>query len=543
MAFNVADRVRETSTTTGTGTLSLGGAASGYQTFVAGIGSGNNTYYCITDGTAWEIGIGTVTSGTPSTLSRDTVLTSSAGGTTKVNWAAGTRDVFCTLPADKVISPEYGLPAGTAALPALAFNGDTNTGLYQPAADQIAVTAGGSLAVLWNSSDQYLAGGLGTAALPIFSFNGDPNTGIYSPAADQVGITTAGVVAAIINASNQYLSGSLGTAALPIFSFNGDPNTGIYSPAADQVGITTAGVVAAIINASNQYLSGSLGTAALPIFSFNGDPNTGIYSPAADQLAVTTGGAAKAVWNSSSQYLSGGLGTNALPIFSFMSDPNTGMYSAGADTLNFATGGVSRITIDSGGVVLFDGGPSGATFGAGNAGSGFEVRSASGAACMTFHRPSLYAIKIGLDTDNVFKIGSYSAAYTLNYNGANGALAISGQFKSGGAIISGTSISATTDIGAAAGVYAGAGMWIAGNPVGHAGSSVGDIGTYAMFVIAGGGGTTPGTLVAGSSLRYSNAWGTKPSVITAVGTWRIMGYIQNADETDGDSATICLRVA
>ena len=494
MAFNVADRVRETSTTTGTGTLSLGGAASGYQTFVAGIGSGNNTYYCITDGTAWEIGIGTVTSGTPSTLSRDTVLTSSAGGTTKVNWAAGTRDVFCTLPADKVISPEYGLPAGTAALPALAFNGDTNTGLYQPAADQIAVTAGGSLAVLWNSSDQYLAGGLGTAALPIFSFNGDPNTGIYSPAADQVGITTAGVVAAIINASNQYLAGSLGTAALPIFSFNGDPNTGIYSPAADQ-------------------------------------------------LAVTTGGAAKAVWNSSSQYLSGGLGTNALPIFSFMSDPNTGMYSAGADTLNFATGGVSRITIDSGGVVLFDGGPSGATFGAGNAGSGFEVRSASGAACMTFHRPSLYAIKIGLDTDNVFKIGSYSAAYTLNYNGANGALAISGQFKSGGAIISGTSISATTDIGAAAGVYAGAGMWIAGNPVGHAGSSVGDIGTYAMFVIAGGGGTTPGTLVAGSSLRYSNAWGTKPSVITAVGTWRIMGYIQNADETDGDSATICLRVA
>ncbi|UJM15221.1 hypothetical protein [Pseudomonas juntendi] len=541
MAFNVADRVRETSTTTGTGTLSLGGAASGYQTFVAGIGSGNNTYYCITDGTAWEIGIGTVTSGTPSTLSRDTVLTSSAGGTTKVNWAAGTRDVFCTLPADKVISPEYGLPAGTAALPALAFNGDTNTGLYQPAADQLAITAGGSLAVLWNSSDQYLAGGLGTAALPIFSFNGDPNTGIYSPAADQVGITTAGVVAAIINASNQYLSGSLGTAALPIFSFNGDPNTGIYSPAADQVGITTAGVVAAIINASNQYLSGSLGTAALPIFSFNGDPNTGIYSSAADQLAVTCGGAARAVWNTSSQYLSGGLGSAALPIFSFMSDPNTGMYSAGGDTLNFATGGASRLTIGSDGVVIMDGGPAGATFNAGNAGSGFEVRS-TGAAAMTFHRPSQYAIKIGLDSDNVFKIGSYSANYSFNFNGADGNCSIAGTMTAGAFSTNG-SVWSNANLTGNGGIYAGVGVWIAGNLAGHAGNSAGDIGSYGLFSVAGGGGTTPGTLVAGGNLRWSNCWGSKPSVITAAGTWRMMGYIQNADDNDGDSVSIFLRVS
>ena len=492
MAFNVADRVRETSTTTGTGTLSLGGAASGYQTFVAGIGSGNNTYYCITDGTAWEIGIGTVTSGTPSTLSRDTVLTSSAGGTTKVNWAAGTRDVFCTLPADKVISPEYGLPAGTAALPALAFNGDTNTGLYQPAADQLAITAGGSLAVLWNSSDQYLAGGLGTAALPIFSFNGDPNTGIYSPAADQVGITTAGVVAAIINASNQYLSGSLGTAALPIFSFNGDPNTGIYSSAADQ-------------------------------------------------LAVTCGGAARAVWNTSSQYLSGGLGSAALPIFSFMSDPNTGMYSAGGDTLNFATGGASRLTIGSDGVVIMDGGPAGATFNAGNAGSGFEVRS-TGAAAMTFHRPSQYAIKIGLDSDNVFKIGSYSANYSFNFNGADGNCSIAGTMTAGAFSTNG-SVWSNANLTGNGGIYAGVGVWIAGNLAGHAGNSAGDIGSYGLFSVAGGGGTTPGTLVAGGNLRWSNCWGSKPSVITAAGTWRMMGYIQNADDNDGDSVSIFLRVS
>lgn len=442
MAFNVADRVRETSTTTGTGTLSLGGAASGYQTFVAGIGSGNNTYYCITDGTAWEIGIGTVTSGTPSTLSRDTVLTSSAGGTTKVNWAAGTRDVFCTLPADKVISPEYGLPAGTAAVPALAFNGDTNTGLYQPAADQI--------------------------------------------------------------------------------------------------GFTTAGVVAAIINASNQYLSGSLGTAALPIFSFNGDPNTGIYSSAADQLAVTCGGAARAVWNTSSQYLSGGLGSAALPIFSFMSDPNTGMYSAGGDTLNFATGGASRLTIGSDGVVIMDGGPAGATFNAGNAGSGFEVRS-TGAAAMTFHRPSQYAIKIGLDSDNVFKIGSYSANYSFNFNGADGNCSIAGTMSAGGFSTAG-SVYATNNL-SANGVFANIAMYVGGNLVPHAGNGAGEVGSYGFFVIGGGAATTPNSLVAGGNMRYSNGWGTKPSVVSPPGTWRIMGYIQNADETDGDSATVCMRVS
>ena len=539
MAFNVADRVRETSTTTGTGTLSLGGAASGYQTFVAGIGSGNNTYYCITDGTAWEIGIGTVTSGTPSTLSRDTVLTSSAGGTTKVNWAAGTRDVFCTLPADKVISPEYGLPAGTAAVPALAFNGDTNTGLYQPAADQIGFTTAGVVAAIINASNQYLAGALGTAALPIFSFNGDPNTGIYSPGADQVGITTAGVVAAIINSSNQYLAGSLGTAALPIYSFNGDPNTGIYSPAADQVGITTAGVVAAIINASNQYLSGSLGTAALPIFSFNADPNTGIYSPAADQLAITTGGVQRGLW-SGTQYLHNSTGTAAAPVYSFSGDTNTGMFLPALDTLALVTGGVSRITIGSDGIPLFDAGPMNANFNAGNASGALEVRASPGAAAIVFHRPGNYAIKAGLDSDNVFKIGAYSATYTLNYNGGDGSLSIAGGYY--GASVTASS-GVFTKVTGNGGVYAGAGMWIAGNPVGHSNNAAGDVGSYGLFSVAGNGGTTPGTLVAGGNLRWSNCWGSKPSVITAAGTWRMMGYIQNADDNDGDSVSIFLRVS
>lgn len=96
MAFVVADRVQETTTTSGTGTITLGGAVSGFQTFAV-IGNGNQTYYTVTSGTAWEVGIGTYTS-SGTTLSRDTVLASSAGGTTKIS-LSGTSNVFVTFPA------------------------------------------------------------------------------------------------------------------------------------------------------------------------------------------------------------------------------------------------------------------------------------------------------------------------------------------------------------------------------------------------------------------------------------------------------------
>jgi hypothetical protein len=102
MAFVVKDRVQETTTTVGTGTVTLGGAVLGFQTFAI-IGNGNNTYYAIADLTAgdWEVGIGTYTaSGT--TLSRTTVLESSNSGSL-VNFAAGTKNVFCTYPAERAV--------------------------------------------------------------------------------------------------------------------------------------------------------------------------------------------------------------------------------------------------------------------------------------------------------------------------------------------------------------------------------------------------------------------------------------------------------
>ena len=104
MALVINDRVKETSTTSGTGTLNLAGAVSGFITFVAGIGDTNTTYYAIFEqGTAnWEVGIGTVGDATPDTLARTTVLNNSSGSTAKIVFA-GTLDVFCTLPASKAV--------------------------------------------------------------------------------------------------------------------------------------------------------------------------------------------------------------------------------------------------------------------------------------------------------------------------------------------------------------------------------------------------------------------------------------------------------
>lgn len=103
MALVVADRVKETSTTSGTGTLTLAGASTGYQSFAV-IGNGNTTYYSIVDNVAgtWEVGIGTYTS-SGTTLARTTVLANSSGTTSPINFAANTKDVFATYPAAKSV--------------------------------------------------------------------------------------------------------------------------------------------------------------------------------------------------------------------------------------------------------------------------------------------------------------------------------------------------------------------------------------------------------------------------------------------------------
>ena len=116
MALVVADRVKETTTTTGTGTVTLLGASTGFQSFAV-VGNANTTYYTIAaqTGTEWEVGIGTYTS-SGTTLARTTVLSSSNGGSA-VNFSAGTKDVFVTYPSERAV---YTDAAGTTITPSTA---------------------------------------------------------------------------------------------------------------------------------------------------------------------------------------------------------------------------------------------------------------------------------------------------------------------------------------------------------------------------------------------------------------------------------------
>jgi hypothetical protein len=112
MPLVLKDRVKETTTTVSTGTYTLAGAVVGYQAFSV-IGNGNTTYYAVTNGTDWEVGIGTYTlSGT--TLSRDTILESSNSGNA-VNWSAGVKEIFCTYPAERSMYVD-----GTTITPAIS---------------------------------------------------------------------------------------------------------------------------------------------------------------------------------------------------------------------------------------------------------------------------------------------------------------------------------------------------------------------------------------------------------------------------------------
>ena len=120
MALVLTDRVKETTTTTGTGTVTLLGASTGFQAFSA-IGNGNTTYYTIAGqtGSEWEVGIGTYTAA-GTLLARTTVISSSNAGSL-VNFSAGTKDVFVTYPA------EFSANAIGGGIGAVLLNADTAT--------------------------------------------------------------------------------------------------------------------------------------------------------------------------------------------------------------------------------------------------------------------------------------------------------------------------------------------------------------------------------------------------------------------------------
>jgi hypothetical protein len=150
MALVLADRVNETTTTTGTGTVTLLGAVTGYQSFAV-VGNANTTYYTIASQTLseWEVGIGTYTS-SGTTLARTTVLSSSNSGSL-VNFSAGTKNVFVTYPSGKSVNQDAsgnvtnaGSITGTNMIASngLHVNSQTVSASYTIAAGYSAISAG-----------------------------------------------------------------------------------------------------------------------------------------------------------------------------------------------------------------------------------------------------------------------------------------------------------------------------------------------------------------------------------------------------------------
>jgi hypothetical protein len=143
MPLVLADRVKESTTTTGTGTVTLAGAAAGFQAFSV-IGNGNTTYYTIVDtvnGT-WEVGIGTYTlSGT--TLARNTVLESSNSGSL-VNFAAGSKDVFVAYPAERAVIGGMGYVENAATV---SSSSTINAGNNAMSAGPVTINSGVTVTV------------------------------------------------------------------------------------------------------------------------------------------------------------------------------------------------------------------------------------------------------------------------------------------------------------------------------------------------------------------------------------------------------------
>lgn len=165
MALILNDRVKESTTSTGTGTINLDGATGGFKSFVAGIGTTNRTYYAIVGRTTteFEVGLGTVTDASPDTLSRDVIL-SSSNSDAKVSFSAGTKDVFCTLPSSKEGLPFPSIHGSSSEPQIITVKVGSKTSNHP-------YPAGGS-----SSSNAYFLNGLESPAL---RFSGADSGGKY----------------------------------------------------------------------------------------------------------------------------------------------------------------------------------------------------------------------------------------------------------------------------------------------------------------------------------------------------------------------------
>lgn len=268
MALVLADRVQDTTTTTGTGSITLAGSPpSGFQSFAA-VGNGNSTYYTISGGSEWEVGIGTYNSAGP-TLNRDTVLSSSNGGAL-VNFSAGTKIVFVTYPSEKSVNYDVAGNvninitgnAATATRATNLYDGAAGSIPYQTAANTTAFVAAASGVLVGGTTPSFstaptLTGtnftGIPNAALSNNSVTiGSTSVSLGATATSLAGLTsvtlTQDPTTALQAATKQYVD----TLAAEGVSYHAPVKYEAPNPLTATYNNGTAGVGATLTNAGTQ---------------------------------------------------------------------------------------------------------------------------------------------------------------------------------------------------------------------------------------------------------------------------------------------------
>ena len=244
--------------------------------------------------------------------------------------------------------------SGTIGTPSVSFSGDTDTGLYRSGSNNFRATAGGVAAMAFvNVAGVGIAASLdklwiqdGINSTPGLAFENDTDTGIYRVTTNEIGIAAGGATSSLFTANG--IRTPDGTAALPAYSFYSDTNTGLYLGAADALVVSTGGLSSASFTSNG--IKTANGTLALPAHSFFNDTDTGLYLATTNTIAVVAGGATSAVFNS------GGIdaidGSSAAPSISFINDTDTGIYRPLSNEVTIITGGATSASFTTQGLEI-----------------------------------------------------------------------------------------------------------------------------------------------------------------------------------------------
>jgi len=471
MALVVADRIQETSITAGTGTLSLSGAVAGNQSFVSGVGSGNTTYYAFYDQAAqvWEVGIGTVTAGSPDTLSRTTILANSSGTTSPLSLAGNAITVWCDYPAEKAVFRDA---SGNVTLGgALNVTGTTTlatslTGLLKTASGVVSNATSGTDYAPATSGTAILKGN-GTGGFSSATAGTDYSAGTSALTTGILKSTTSTGALSIASAGTDYAPATSGSSILYGNGSGGFSNVTIGSGVSFSGGTLSAtgagGTVTAVSVASANGFAGTSSGGTTPALTISTSISgvlkgngTAISSAAAGTDYVAPGGAlgtpsSGTLTNCSGLPISTGVsglgtgvatalavavGSSGAPVVNggVLGTPSSGTLSNctadGTDAVGFRnipqnvqTGNYTLVAADSG-KHIYRGSGTAATWTIPANGS---VAYAIGTA-LTFINFSSTAVSIGITTDTMYLAGSGSTGTrTLAQYGTATAVKIAAQ--------------------------------------------------------------------------------------------------------------------